>query len=467
MKKKLIQIILFAFVALFVTFGFSCKKLIEIPANPPQKISDHQVFADSADAVSAVTGVYTNFGVARFSFGLSFGTGLITQATGLSGDELNTSNTGDPNITQLAENSLVPSNSLVNSLWSGAYQPAIYQINDCIAGISTSTGLSAGLKNQLLGEVEVVRAFYYFHLVNLFGPVPLVTSTDYKITSTAPRSTVPEIYKQIIADLSDAQKRLTVNYPTYTRARVNSYVASALLAKVYLYQEQWQNAYNMADLVIQSGQFQLEPNLANVFLDGSVEAIWQLPANGSYFGVPEVRTFVPSFTGQIPDYAITNALLNAFELGDMRKSAWLGTTTINGALYYYPYKYKNVASSTIPAEDYMMLRLGEQYLIRGEAAAHLGQYTAALADINTIRARAGLPALTNAARTAIFAAIASERQKELFCEWGNRWYDLKRTGAIDTVLGKEKNNWKSSDALYPVPVSEIQRNPALTQNPGY
>lgn len=62
----------------------------------------------------------------------------------------------------------------------------------------------------------------------------------------------------------------------------------------------------------------------------------------------------------------------------------------------------------------------------------------------------------------------NERQKELFCEMGHRWFDLKRTGKIDSVLSIEKgNHWQSTDALFPIPQTEIDRNPFLKQNPGY
>ena len=60
-----------------------------------------------------------------------------------------------------------------------------------------------------------------------------------------------------------------------------------------------------------------------------------------------------------------------------------------------------------------------------------------------------------------------ERQTELFCEWGNRWLDLKRTGTAGTVLSAEKSGWQSRDTLYPVPDAQLQLNPKLTQNPGY
>jgi hypothetical protein len=116
----------------------------------------------------------------------------------------------------------------------------------------------------------------------------------------------------------------------------------------------------------------------------------------------------------------------------------------------------------------MFLRLGEQYLIRAEAEAHLNDNTNAIKDLNIIRNRAGLANYAGATdQTSVLTAIMHERQVELFCEWGNRWFDLKRTGTIDAVLGAEKPGWQPYIALYPVPLTEIQSNPFLIQNPGY
>jgi len=113
------------------------------------------------------------------------------------------------------------------------------------------------------------------------------------------------------------------------------------------------------------------------------------------------------------------------------------------------------------------LRLSEQLLIRAEAYAHSDNLPGAIADLNMVRTRAGLANTTAVAQTDILNAIMRERQVELFCEWGNRWYDLKRTNTIDAVFGVEKPGWTSSAALYPVPSAEINANPFLVQNPGY
>jgi hypothetical protein len=253
------------------------------------------------------------------------------------------------------------------------------------------------------------------------------------------------------------------------------YTAIALQAKVNLYRGNWQGAYNEADSVIRLGGYGLvQTGLTKVFLNGSTEAIWQIPGAQAFgSGVPDAVAFIPASANSFPNYLITPFLLSAFEPGDQRLANWTGSKVrvVSGVsqTQYYPYKYKNRLSTVSPAEDQMVFRLAEMYLIRAEAAAHLGNLNQALADVNTIRLRAGLLASTANAtsQTAVLAAVMKERQTELFCEWANRWYDLKRTGAAAAVLGTEKTGYTPNAALYPVPQPQIQLNNLLKQNPGY
>jgi hypothetical protein len=206
-----------------------------------------------------------------------------------------------------------------------------------------------------------------------------------------------------------------------------------------------------------------------VFLDGSTEAIWQLPATGPSHVTAEAYAFIPASAGTIPPFPVSLWLVNAFEANDLRMQDWLGTVTVNAVKLYYPYKYKNKLTTSPTTEDYMLLRLGEQYLIRAEASAELNNGAAALADVNLVRTRAGLAASTAdpTSQTAVLNAIMHERQVELFTEWGSRWYDLKRTGLAGTVLPAEKSSWTASAALYPVPLLQLQDDVNLNQNPGY
>ena len=114
-----------------------------------------------------------------------------------------------------------------------------------------------------------------------------------------------------------------------------------------------------------------------------------------------------------------------------------------------------------------MLRLAEQYLIDAEARAQQGDISGAATKLNAVRNRAGLGNTTAITQTDMLAAIAHERQVELFTEWGHRWFDLKRTGTINATLGVEKSSWTSDAALLPIPLLEIEADPNLTQNQGY
>jgi tetratricopeptide (TPR) repeat protein len=441
----------------------SCKKLIEIPSKATNKISTEFVFTDSASIVSAVTGVYTNFGLSSFS--PQFGSGAVTVYTGLASDELAV---GTSTFSGMAfyNNQILPDNSTNGSLWSDAYKN-IFQINICINGIQGSTAISSKLKNQLIGELKVDRALYYYYMVNLWGRVPLIISTDYNETQHVPRTSVEDVFNLIMLDLTDAQQRLSVDYPSAGRKRPNLHVAQALLAKVCLYLGQYQNAIDVSNKVIASPLYKLEP-LDRVFLSGSEEAVWQLPANGTYYQTVEAATFIPYSPTAQPNYVLSSQLLKAFESNDPRIASWTGVSTVGTTSYYYPYKYKNASAGQTPAEDYMIFRLADIYLVRAEAYAQLDKLPEALADLNKIRDRALDRADVNTNSKAVaLNAILHERQVELFCEWGNRWIDLKRTKTIDAVLGVAKPNWKPTAALFPVPIAERQANPALDQNLNY
>lgn len=446
----------------------SCKKLIQIPAAPPTEIGETEQFADSASAMAAVAYVYSYSASNNGNSGFGYNDAKLTESTGLSSDELISPNNPLPDAVAFYSYGLSNINSVVAQLWTSPYT-SLFPVNDVIAGVNNSTGLSASFKTQITAEMKVVRSLYYFNLVNLFGGVPLALTPAYSVNAALARASADSVYAQIIADLTDAQQNLSANYPSPGQARPDKLVATALLARVYLYRQQWQEAYNAANTVIASGQYSLVTDPNKVFLDGSSEAIWQLPATGSYYVTQEAFDFIPQSSGTLPAYPLNTWLINAFEPGDLRMQDWLGQVAIGSQTFYYPYKYKNVLASSSTTEDYMILRLAEQYLIRAEASAELGNNAAALADIDIVRARAGLAASTAdpASQSAVLNAIMHERQVELFTEWGNRWYDLKRTGMAATVLSAEKTGWNANAALYPVPLLQLQDDVNLKQNPGY
>lgn len=434
--------------------------MIEVDA-PKNQLVTTTVFRDSADATAAVVGMYTS--IMQFSTTINFASGAITIYSGLASDELQTTSTNTA-ILNFYTNTISPENSLNNELWRYAYE-IIYQANACVEGLSASENLKSSVKKQLLGEAKFIRAFFFFNLVNLYGDIPLTTTIDYKINAMMPRSNLNEVYQQIINDLKDAEANLSAGYVTAGKNRPNKFTANALLARVYLYRKQWSEAETEATKIINAGSYALETDLNNVFVKSSRESIWQMPPLQAPLGLAECRQFIP-LGSATPVYPITESLWNAFANNDLRKQQWLSLRVVNGINYHVPFKYKLRTSATAD-EHYVIFRLAEQYLIRAEAKAQQNDLTAALNDLNAVKARSGLTNASTISKDALLALIASERQLELFCEWGHRWYDLKRTGAVSSVLSVVKPSWQDSDALFPVPFNETQLNPFLTQNPGY
>lgn len=458
--KAIIKYRISLFALFTALFASSCNKLVEIPPSPIDKVSPDRVYSDSINVLAALVGIYTNFKTGG-SDG-SINSRYLTVYAGLSADELKSP---DANQTDLYNNELTPEDASVNQLWVSAYA-SLYHINDFLQRSGESTGISGSYKNQVTGEALVCRALQYFQLVNLFGDVPIITSTDYKSNASVGRSSVDSVYGLIISDLTKAVQLLKPDYPSAGRARPNVNAAKALLAKVYLYRKQWAEAADLSNQVIKSGLYDLVAP-ASAFISGSREAIWQLPTASSWNQTGEGYYFVPYSDAYIPSYILPDDLLNAFEPNDKRKTTWIKTNVVNGVSYPYPYKYKNTSNTGTPVEDYMMLRIGDQYLIRSEALAHLNLLDSARSGINQVRNRAGLGVTPAVTQPEILTAIEQERRVELFAERGNRWFDLKRTDRANAVLSPKKPMWQTTDVLYPIPQQQRRTNLSLTQNLGY
>lgn len=438
----------------------ACKKLVQVDP-PDDRVVTDIVFSNDSMAKASVNGLYSNI-MGQTKYFLNGGMSLFP---GLSADELSRSfslNTED----QFVNNALLSANQLVgNNIWKAAYS-YLYQCNLSIEGLERTSRVSAALKQRLLGEVKFVRALCYYYLVNLFGDVPLVITSDADKNAVLPRSPVTEIYTQVITDLQDANAALP---DTVVNTRPNKMACQALLARVYLYLSNWAQAENNATAVINSGKYQLaHPD--SVFKSSSQETIFQwapvLPNNNSAEGY----IFVPASANTRPTYLVTQQLLDAFELGDARRNSWVKTVTVNTVNYTFPNKYKLNSSTTAPSEYNIVLRLAEQYLIRAEARAQQGNVNDAIVDVNTIRTRAFLLSLSPAiSQGECMSVVEREKRIELFAEWGHRWFDLKRWNKANAVLSIVKgiSNWQTTDQLYPIPFTDIQNDPNLEQNEGY
>lgn len=472
-NQKSIVIYFFGLLLLGIT---GCKKALDV-GPPITKLSSETVFENKGTAAAAIAGIFGNMATPGRMYN---GNPSISLQQGQAADELVSYSTA---LSQFYVNSLT---SQSNYYWTEIYQE-LFDINTAVTGLTNASLLAPAIRNQLLGEMKFARAFIYFYAVNLYGDVPMPLTSDYVTNNTLSRSPQQQVYAQIVQDLKDAQGLLPDNTylssngtVTIERVHPNKQAASAMLARVYLYQKDWVNAEALSTSVINSSGYKLEAINA-VFLKGSQEAIWQLfPVTPGYNNADAgylVITIRPSLAS-VPS-GLNDNLLNAFEAGDARLANWVGTYIapalgpLPATTYKFANKYKAyLINSATPVTEYpVMLRLAEQYLIRAEARAQQGNVGGAQTDLNAIRARAALPNTTAATKDDLLNAVAHERQVELFTEMGHRWFDLRRTGKIDAVMSvvtpQKGGTWNTNQQLIPLPIAELVLNPKLTQNPGY
>ncbi|MBF4494169.1 RagB/SusD family nutrient uptake outer membrane protein [Flavobacterium sp. JLP] len=454
MKNNTKYTYIFSFFLLIGLTG--CDDMLEVDL-PSNELSSVTIYASDPTAEAAVNGIYNSMVTYAFY-------GSLHADFGQTSDELILK-------TQLANvytsNEIPVNDGDTGAMWTSFYK-TIFNANSVIEGISESKTLTASKTPRWIAEAKFLRAYCYFYMTNIWGDVPLVLTTNVDQTSLAPRNTQAEIYNQIVIDLTDASNDLPVNYSNYSsqRIRATKWAAEALLARVNLYLGKWTEASTHASAVIsQTATYKMITGLTSVnspFIADNNEAIWQIPYFTTAYSYEGAALFSTAGT-----YLLRKGN-TLFETGDARKTNWtISVAASDGVLYLAPRKYKN-AYVTTPVERSTVIRLAELYLIRAEARVKSNDITGAQQDINVIRNRALLPSTTLTDPTQLLALIALERERELFAEFGHRWFDLKRTGTIDQVLGATAGKtWTSADSLFPIPETAIRSNPFLTQNSGY
>lgn len=432
-------------------------------APPNDRIITATLFREESTATSAVMGLYGRLVMP----GSLFASGGTTIFTGLASDELYTTNPALTSYIQFQENRISVDNyEVYTNFWRAAYE-TVYQANLCMESLQASADLRESVRVQLMGECHFIRAFCYWYLLQLFGDVPLALTSDYRANSTLSRADSQDVKRQILADIKEALDRLPPGYPTEGKVRANRYTVLALLSRFHLYEENWEETEKLCSEILRSPLYVPETDIGRVFLIAGTESIWQLASGQPQFNSVEGAVFIPLALPTIrPLMALTDGLISDFEPGDRRRTAWVTSKTVQGTAYPYPFKYK-VRQNATKTENYVVFRLAEVLLNRAEAYVHLERPQDALDDLNILRARADLPERTLVGTPDILEAIYRERRIELFAEWGHRWFDLRRTGRIDAVLGAAKPEWASTAAWFPIPQSERLVNINLSQNEGY
>ena len=370
----------------------------------------------------------------------------------------------------------------IDAMWTRFYK-TIGRANQSIKYTENYGLTDQNYKNRLIGEAKFLRALHYFWLVRMFGDVPIQELDNSE--SWVTRKAKADVYAYIEQDLLDAIQFLPNKneYASADLGRATKGAAQGLLSKVYLYEEKWQQAYDMAGNVMSSGQYGLESDYAKIWrVDGEngVESLFEVQARGKSVahGVQQYsQTQGARGTGgwgwgfNVP----SQNLLDAFNAaGDnVRRDATIifrGETLYDGR--FVPttvenpmYNEKAYSSANLGASDgdknIRILRYAEILLIRAEAATHIGADAAT--PLNLVRNRVNLASISSPTKEDIW----KERRLELAFEH-DRWFDIVRTGqgqAAMSAAGKVFVVGKHE--LFPIPNNQIIQTPTIGQNPNW
>lgn len=436
-------------ITLILCTALSCDVL---DVEPQNSISAEEAFKTKEDIEKGILGAYASFQSLSY-YGRTYGI-----FSDLSADNL--SHPLDATATAYAEvdnNNILPENGSVDGIWSIAYD-GINVANNVIDKVPTIAEMTEDEKNEALAELYFIRALNHFNLLNYFGGVPIKVAPTVGVNNLdAPRNSVEEVYSQIINDLIFATENLPSSGP---KIRANTYTAKALLAKVYLYKQDYPNAKMLSSEVISDGNYTLLPNYSDVFAaDQSAESIFEISFSELERNRIAEYNFPTSLNGR-REVEPSQDLLDAFESGDERFEASIAFEGDKA----YAIKYDDLSLGT---DNVIVLRIADMYLIRAEAEANLSapNVSSVQADINEIRLRANLQPTSESSITQLLRIIEDERRIEFAFE-GQRWFDLVRTDRAISVL---PNVNSINQTLFPIPTDEIQTNnsPGMVQNPGY
>lgn len=442
------------------TFFSGCENMLE-PEYPNYLLSNEAVLEDSSTIDAALAQIYSGLRdqspMAGDSQGLGCKLGLYT-------DELLFYRT-NPDDTAFFHHVVQTNTSTIANYWNNSYA-LIYNVNAIIEGLEQNP-LTKSETDPFLGEALFLRAYLHFYLAELYGDIPYVKTTDYTVNASVSRMPLEIVQQEITADLSKAKSLLPNIDKSGKKLRAYKTLASAMLARQYLYLNLWQKAFEESNEVISSGIISWESDLNQVFLKESSSTIWQLIPQVNGRATEEGITFIFE-SGPPTFYSLTDSFMDGFEEGDLRRKLWTREISDGTQSWFHPYKYKQRNNEASSSEYAILFRLAEQYLIRAEASLKMGNLQMAKDDIDIIRRRAGLESTKANTSDEIMNEILRQRKYELFTEQGHRWFDLKRTSTAEQVLAPIKTNWKATNKLFPLPQKELLLNPTLKpQNPGY
>jgi hypothetical protein len=403
-----------------------------------------------------------------------------------------------------------PATGNITNLYNSTYGIMV-NVNTTLSKLPEANA-SDGIKTRSEGELKMIRAYLYFHLVQHFGDVIVITEP---VNSPAEafeynRSPVETVYQQIISDLNFAVDALPTSYASDQVGRVTKGAALSLLGKVHLTRKNYGDAISALNQVTTLG-YELLSDYEDIFdpqNKNHQESIWDIQYQGdNEFGVNSnfIYTFAPreSF-GAVIDFpgqegggwnTPTNEITALYEEGDLRKDVSLqeGYTNLDGEYVPVPYINKYNHPHTIRGvtnDNFPVIRYADVLLMLAEAINEVeGPTATAVGYLNDVRDRAGLDPVSGLSKDEFREAVLNERRLELAFE-NHRWFDLKRTMETQELVSflnayglRERANpttsrggipfstndfiFEAHEILFPIPQDQMRINSSLVQNPGY
>lgn len=488
MENKYFKIpqILLAVQLCFLTMA--CKKNF-IQLNPLDQSVETNSFVTPSDANLAVMGIYDALQTGSYGEDMASLTELISDNATVQPSRLGSAANID--LRELEYVQLTSQNGYIQSRWSNLYR-GIARANLLLEKIETIPFSDSTIKSQYISEAKFLRALFYFDLVRFFGDVPL-TLTVINSTQAAfnlKRTPQSEVYAAIENDLNEAMNKLPLSYPAAGTGRATQGAAKALLAKVFLsnnnaagavplLRELTKSPYSYKLMTTYSAAFDNDNPAESIFEiqytstvagEGNVYPTYFLTTDGSSGRTIFGTGFVGNGQGNC---VVTQDLLNSYEQGDARKSYTVTTyfSNVEGANVNIVYKYRGVATSANNSEDNIyLLRYADVLLMLAEALNETNDNPTSEAydAVDAVRKRAGVAVLNrNLDYNGFKLALLHERRVEFAFE-NQRWFDLKRFHRAVEILTPKNIPFKEFNYLYPVPKKEVDINPSnITQNPGY
>lgn len=451
----------------YILFSFSillssCENFLE--TEPLNAVSDLDPIFDKGSSETALRGVYRQLSSSGY-----YGETYVTLGFFPSADIKNLTTGGAANLVNI---NFRTDEVLFNTAWSAIYN-TINRANHVITKVPSvqDPTLTTNLKNQIIGEAKFIRALAYFDLARAWGGVQLFLEPTVSLQErpNIRRSTLAQTYAQVLADLQDAEALLP---DAVNRIRATKRTVWALRARLHLYKKEWALAEEYATKLIEkSADYTLVKPYSAWFANnvvGTRESIFELQYSAINPNATRAQMQHPTRGGTYR-YAPNDrfvSLLNNPAIGGGR-SALISSVVQNNTRIWFGNLYYRLPA-TDPA---YIFRISEMYLIRAEARAqqnNLSITNGALADLNLVRDRAELPVSIAVTQQEILQAIEEERRYEFAFE-PHRWFDLARTGRAKTVLEALDSNIEveEHEYIFPIPVSQIQLDKNLEQNPDY